>query len=298
MLAAFGAGSHGRCQKLTRSAIARHDIRPAQPEFSLPVLPALGVTLQAVRKARKAARRTAMRSEKTLREQAEQIASDRAALRMGPGGLESVVPQAEREQLAQQADTLSPFRKGVIFAAFLLLFGGFQDGFWLVVQPKLTSLGLLQVVRTEESQSSSILLVILILAVGAGLLYVGTVLLKPAPLPSLEDVLQEEETREEARKELQLARLSGRWYYGMNLGQSYEISNNQGEWCFSEELAGRKCSCTLRIVGSWVHGDLVDEKGEEVGLIRLRRTTGNSVVSNLKVPGSTTWGNPNEAIGW
>ena len=47
-----------------------------------------------------------------------------------------------------------------------------------------------------------------------------------------------------------------------------------------------------------VHGDLVDEKGEEVGLIRLRRTTGNSVVSNLKVPGSTTWGNPNEAIGW
>ena len=31
-----------------------------------------------------------------------------------------------------------------------------------------------------------------------GLLYVGTVLLKPAPLPSLEDVLQEEETREEA----------------------------------------------------------------------------------------------------
>jgi len=37
-----------------------------------------------------------------------------------------------------------------------------------VVQPKLTSLGLLQVVRTEESQSSSILLVILLLAVGAG----------------------------------------------------------------------------------------------------------------------------------
>ena len=31
-----------------------------------------------------------------------------------------------------------------------------------------------------------------------------------------------------------------------------EISKNQGEWCFSEELAGRKCSCTLRIVGSWV----------------------------------------------
>jgi len=33
---------------------------------------------------------------------------------------------------------------------------------------------------------------------GTGLLYVGTVLLEPAPLPSLEDVLQEEETREEA----------------------------------------------------------------------------------------------------
>lgn len=31
-----------------------------------------------------------------------------------------------------------------------------------------------------------------------GLLYVGAVLLKPAPLPSLEEVIQEEETREEA----------------------------------------------------------------------------------------------------
>lgn len=109
-----------------------------------------------------------------------------------------------------------------------------------MVQPKLTSLGLLQVIRTEESQNSSLILVISLLTLGAGgsktknpgkigisqfsseillrflvlvffysgakklhafgtgLLYVGTVLLEPAPLPSLEDVLQEEETREEA----------------------------------------------------------------------------------------------------
>ena len=38
----------------------------------------------------------------------------------------------------------------------------------------------------------------------------------------------------------------------MNLGQSYEILKSDGEWRFEEELAGRKCSCTLRIVGSWV----------------------------------------------
>lgn len=38
----------------------------------------------------------------------------------------------------------------------------------------------------------------------------------------------------------------------MNLGQSYEISESDGEWLFKEELAGRKCSCTLRIVGDWV----------------------------------------------
>jgi len=55
-----------------------------------------------------------------------------------------------------------------------------------------------------------------------------------------------------ARANYHLSMIFSRWYYGMNLGQSYEISNNQGEWCFSEELAGRKCSCTLRIVGSWV----------------------------------------------
>lgn len=48
---------------------------------------------------------------------------------------------------------------------------------------------------------------------------------------------------------------------------------------------------------SQVHGDLVDEKGEAVGRIRLRRTNGNSVVSNVKLKGSTTW-NENEAIGW
>lgn len=36
------------------------------------------------------------------------------------------------------------------------------------------------------------------LPVPTGLLYVGAVLLKPAPLPSLEEVIQEEETREEA----------------------------------------------------------------------------------------------------
>ena len=47
-----------------------------------------------------------------------------------------------------------------------------------------------------------------------------------------------------------------------------------------------------------VHGDLVDEKWEPVGLIRLRRTNGKSVVSNLKVPGSKPWGHPNEAIRW
>lgn len=258
----------------------------------------LGITFQAVVRHSRRARKTMLCSQKTLREQAEEIASDRAALRIGPGGIESVVNEAERTQLAKEADTLSPFRKSVIFAACLLLFGGFQDGFWLVVQPKLTSLGLLQVIRTEESQNSSLILVISLLTLGAGLLYVGTVLLEPAPLPSLEDVLQEEETREEARKELQLTRLTGRWYYGMNLGQSYEILKSDGEWRFEEELAGRKCSCTLRIVGSWVHGDLVDEKGEAVGLIRLRRTNGKSVVSNLKLPGSTTWGNPNEAIAW
>ena len=76
-------------------------------------------------------RRVALRCkplEKTLREQAQQIASDKAALRLGPGGLESVVPDTERQQLAKEADTLSPFRRGVIFAAFLLLFGGLQDG--------------------------------------------------------------------------------------------------------------------------------------------------------------------------
>ena len=43
-----------------------------------------------------------------------------------------------------------------------------------------------------------------------GLLYVGAVLLEPAPLPSLEDVLLEEETREETRRELPLAQLEGR----------------------------------------------------------------------------------------
>jgi len=57
-------------------------------------------------------------------------------------------------------------------------------------------------------------------------------------------------------------------------------------WC-------AKCHPILK-----VHGDLVDEKGEAIGLIRLRRTNGKSVVSNLKLPGSTTWGNPNEAIAW
>lgn len=231
---------------------------------------------------------------KTLREQAEQIANDQAALRMGSGSLESVLPQAEREKLAREADTLSPFRKGVIFFAFLLLFGGLQDGFWLILQPKLVP----SVVRAEESDTSSVLLVLLLLSVGAGLLYVGAVLLEPAALPSLEEVLQEEELQKEAQKDVQLARLTGRWYYGMNLGQSYEIFKSKtGEWRFREELAGRSCTCTLRIVGSWVHGDLVDEKGEAVGRIRLRRTNGNSVVSNVKLKGSTTW-NENEAIGW
>lgn len=122
-----------------------------------------------------------------------------------------------------------------------------------MVQPKLTSLGLLQVVRTEESQSSSILLVILLLAVGAGaipmigkswqdwscsqvlalrmsllhcdalllgLLYVGTVLLKPAPLPSLEDVLQEEETREEALCFIEIAHFTAScWLLHSAMGQ-------------------------------------------------------------------------------
>ena len=134
----------------------------------------------------------------------------------------------------------------------------FLPRFWLVVQPKLTSLGLLQVVRTEESQSSSILLVILLLAVGAGtgisidshshgkswqdwscsqvlalrmsllhcdalllgLLYVGTVLLKPAPLPSLEDVLQEEETREEALCFREIAHFTAScWLLHSTMGQ-------------------------------------------------------------------------------
>lgn len=73
-------------------------------------------------------RRLALRCQPSLRERAEQIAKDRAALRIGPGGIESVVGEVERQQLAQEADTLSPFRRGVIFAAILLLFGGLQDG--------------------------------------------------------------------------------------------------------------------------------------------------------------------------
>ena len=47
-----------------------------------------------------------------------------------------------------------------------------------------------------------------------------------------------------------------------------------------------------------VFGDLIDQDDRPVGLIRLRRTPGKSVVSYIKPPGATEWGNPNEAIGW
>ena len=40
--------------------------------------------------------------------------------------------------------------------------------FWLVVQPKLTSVDLLQILRSEDSETSSLVLVFLLLSLGAG----------------------------------------------------------------------------------------------------------------------------------
>ena len=50
-----------------------------------------------------------------------------------------------------------------------------------------------------------------------------------------------------------------RWYYGLNLGQSYTIAKRDGAWRFEEELAGRRCTSTLRVVGDWVEGRLFDQ---------------------------------------
>ena len=80
------------------------------------MVPALGVTLASLT-VRAKSTRTALRSEKTLREQAEQIASDRAALRMGPGGLENVVSQAGVEKKTKNGCDRK--KQKVIFAAFL-----------------------------------------------------------------------------------------------------------------------------------------------------------------------------------
>ncbi|CAJ1409176.1 unnamed protein product [Effrenium voratum] len=277
----------------------RHAAAGGAPRAAASAGCAWGLALLARRRRiRRVLRRAGPEAPVTLREQAQQLASDQAALRMGSGGLESVVPEDERKQLEKKADTLEPFRKGVILAACLLLFGALQDGFWLLVTPGLTAQGWLNVIRSEDSQSSSLALILGLTAVGAGLLYTGLVLLAPAPLPSLESVLQEEESRQEAEKNRQLRSLEGRWYYGLNLGQSYRIFQSERGWRFEEELQGRKCTAELRIVGGWVKGQLLDQHGKEVGLIRLRRSAGKSVVSNLRPVGEADWGNPNEAIGW
>ncbi|CAJ1360483.1 unnamed protein product [Effrenium voratum] len=232
----------------------RHAAAGGAPRAAASAGCAWGLALLARRRRiRRVLRRAGPEAPVTLREQAQQLASDQAALRMGSGGLESVVPEDERKQLEKKADTLEPFRKGVILAACLLLFGALQDGFWLLVTPGLTAQGWLNVIRSEDSQSSSLALVLGLTAVGAGLLYTGLVLLAPAPLPSLESVLQEEESRQEAEKNRQLRSLEGRWYYGLNLGQSYRIFQSEQGWRFEEEQ-GRKCTAELRIVGGLGQG--------------------------------------------
>jgi len=232
------------------------------------------------------------------REQAQQIVNDRAALRMGGNDLETLVSEEDREKLTEKADTLEAYRQYVYVAAFGLILGAGYDLLWLVFQPSFFTKGLLPSGSTDDSQVSRLLVVAGLAAVGAGLYYVASVILAPAELPSVETVLRAEEG-EEAIEDSVFYRLQGRWFYGMNLGQSYTISKSpDGTWRFEEELAGKKCSSTLRVVGDWVEGQLLDQDGQQTGTIRLQRGEGNSIFSYIREVGSVNWSNPNEAIGW
>ncbi|CAE7912841.1 unnamed protein product, partial [Symbiodinium necroappetens] len=179
----------------------------------------------------------------TMREQAELLVSDRKALRIGNGDLESLISEEERETMTQKADTLQPYRQYVLFAAFGLILGAGNDLFWLVFQPSFFTKGFLPSGSTDDSQFSRLLVIFGLAAVGAGLYYVGNVVLAPAELPSVEAVISEEESGdsvEEVEESRMFYRLQGRWYYGLNLGQSYSISKcRDGSWKFEEELAGR-----------------------------------------------------------
>ncbi|CAE7577366.1 unnamed protein product [Symbiodinium sp. CCMP2592] len=238
----------------------------------------------------------------TMREQAELLVSDRKALRIGNGDLESLISEEEREKMTEKADTLEPYRQYVLFAAFGLILGAGNDLFWLVFQPSFFTKGFLPSGSTDESQFSRLLVILGLAAVGAGLYYVGNVVLAPAELPSVETVLSAEESGEsveEVEASRMFYRLQGRWYYGVNLGQSYSISKcSDGRWKFEEELAGRRCTSTLRVVGDWVEGHLIDDEGQRTGTIRLQRGEGNAVLSYFRELGSSNWSNPNEAIGW
>jgi len=237
-----------------------------------------------------------------MREQAELLVSDRKALRIGNGDLESLISEEEREKMTEKADTLEPYRQYVLFAAFGLILGAGNDLFWLVFQPSFFTKGFLPSGSTDESQFSRLLVILGLAAVGAGLYYVGNVVLAPAELPSVETVLSAEESGEsveEVEESRMFYRLQGRWYYGVNLGQSYSISKcRDGSWKFEEELAGRRCTSTLRVVGDWVEGHLIDDEGQRTGTIRLQRGEGNAVLSYFRELGSSNWSNPNEAIGW
>ncbi|CAE7250983.1 unnamed protein product [Symbiodinium pilosum] len=201
--------------------------------------------------------------------------------------------------MTEKADTLEPYRQYVYFAAFGLILGAGNDLFWLVFQPSFFSKGFLPSGSTDESQISRLLLILGLAAVGGGLYYVASVVLAPAELPSVEAVLSnEEDSVQEVEDDRVLYRLQGTWYYGQNLGQSYTISKRDGSWRFEEEFAGRRCTSTLRLVGDWAEGQLIDQKGQSTGTIRLQRGEGNSVLSYVRELGSSNWSNPNEAIGW
>ncbi|CAE8688623.1 unnamed protein product, partial [Polarella glacialis] len=201
-----------------------------------------------------------------------------------------------RKEIASQSDVSEPFRNGVLLTGGFFALATLNDTFWFLFQGVFQSLGFTENTRTPESMSSTVVLIVFLGSTAAALLYSGLVLMVPSPVPSLESVLQEEEDAAKAYKKNRFSSLSRTWYYGLNLGQSYTISRDDGAWCFTEELAGQRYSGSLSPAGDWLQGELRDSSGSVAGTLRVRRGEGNTALSSIRPPGETEWGAQNEAM--
>lgn len=220
-------------------------------------------------------------------EQARAALLDRQGLRMSGDFSEE-----EKKKLAEEMDFLAPYRNLVYAFAALLIVAALQDSLFLGLN---VARGLVQ------ADGDRLGLIAFLAVAGFSLLFVGGVLMAPQEVPTIDEVVEMVEKREDDKRKAQeqleqeVERdLIGTWCYGKEDAQTYQIRYDaNGTLGYSERLPdGSTYSAALQPKGRWLWGNMVDGNGKAAGLLRVRRgDEQGSAVSSVAPPGAQKWRN-------